>query len=234
MNPRTKRTPRVGRKGFTLLELLVAMTLLGFLLAMLVGGLRIGSRVWETGEQAQDRLAQLQLVQRLVRRQLGRALPLRLVETQGERRVAFDGSAEALRFAGPAPAHLAAGGLYRLAIRASEGAEALRLVMTWRPFEDDAEAFAEDRAVELDDRDFDDQDFEDRDFEAVILLDDIAGVGFAYFGALDEGEAPEWHEEWSGLAQLPELVRLRVGFADGDERTWPDLVVAPMISAAPQ
>jgi general secretion pathway protein J len=229
----------VGRKGFTLLELLIAMTLLGFVLAMLVGGLRIGARVWETGEQAQDRLAQLQLVQRLVRRQLGRALPLRLVETQGERRIAFDGAAEALRFAGPAPAHLAAGGLYRLAIRASEGAEALRLVMTWRPFEDDAEAFAEDRAVELedqdfDDRDFDDRDFDDRDFEAVILLDDIAGVDFAYFGALDEDEAPAWHEEWDGLAQLPALVRLRVDFADDDERVWPDLVVAPMISAAQQ
>ena len=36
-----------GAAGFTLVELLVAMTLLGFLTVLLFGGLRFGTRAWE-------------------------------------------------------------------------------------------------------------------------------------------------------------------------------------------
>ena len=39
-----------GERGFTLLELLIAMTLLGLLMLGLFGGLRLGARVWEAGD----------------------------------------------------------------------------------------------------------------------------------------------------------------------------------------
>ena len=42
---------------------------------------------------------------------------------------------------------------------------------------------------------------------------------------------PSWRDEWHEQKFLPDLVRLRVTFADGDEGAWPDLVVAPRISA---
>jgi prepilin-type N-terminal cleavage/methylation domain-containing protein len=41
---------RATEHGFTLLELLVAITLLGLLMAALFGGLRLGARVWETAD----------------------------------------------------------------------------------------------------------------------------------------------------------------------------------------
>ncbi len=54
---------------------------------------------------------------------------------------------------------------------------------------------------------------------------------FSYFGIADTDEAPAWHPDWKDQKTLPELVRLSVTFADGDEGAWPDLVVAPQISA---
>ena len=42
---------RKGRvAGFTLLELLIAMSLLGFILALLFAGMRLGARSWDAGE----------------------------------------------------------------------------------------------------------------------------------------------------------------------------------------
>ena len=45
---------RAAERGFTLLELLVAITLLGLLMAALFGGLRLGTRVWETADARLD------------------------------------------------------------------------------------------------------------------------------------------------------------------------------------
>lgn len=43
--------------------------------------------------------------------------------------------------------------------------------------------------------------------------------------------APEqglvWQSNWTHRADLPLLVRVRVSFADGDPRVWPDLIVHP-------
>ena len=66
-------------QGFTLLELLVAITLLGLLMAALFGGLRLGARVWETGETRLDASARVQIVQDFLRQRLAEALPLEAV-----------------------------------------------------------------------------------------------------------------------------------------------------------
>ena len=41
------RPPHDGEAGFTLLELLISMTLLGLLMLVVLGGLRFGARAWE-------------------------------------------------------------------------------------------------------------------------------------------------------------------------------------------
>ena len=69
------RRQRGGERGFTLLELLVAITLLGLLMAALLGGLRLGARVWETGEARLDASARVQIVQDFLRQRITEALP---------------------------------------------------------------------------------------------------------------------------------------------------------------
>jgi hypothetical protein len=40
---------------------------------------------------------------------------------------------------------------------------------------------------------------------------------------------PDCLDNWDGLLGLAQLIRVRVSFAPGDRRRWPDLVVAPRL-----
>lgn len=59
-----------------------------------------------------------------------------------------------------------------------------------------------------------------------VLLDGVAGTELSY-------RTPEgaWQDDWTGETDLPALVRIRVTFPPGDARAWPELLVAPRISA---
>ena len=104
-----KRRPRAAR-GFTLLELLVAMTLLGLLAGLLFGGLSFGVRVWEKGDAELQKMAELQIAQGLIRRLISRARISDLAEIEDDDAAMFEGTADAVRFIGPAPAQSLPGG----------------------------------------------------------------------------------------------------------------------------
>ncbi|MGZ9034625.1 MAG: PulJ/GspJ family protein, partial [Rhodospirillales bacterium] len=54
--------------GFTLLELLVAMTVLGVLTGLLATGLSFGARIWEREQTQLEQWAELQMVHDVIRR----------------------------------------------------------------------------------------------------------------------------------------------------------------------
>ena len=199
--------------GFTLLELIVAMTLLGLIVALLFGGLRFGARVWEAADQRIDESSELQVVQSFMRRRLGQATPLALPDSRVTRRVAFEGTPESVTFAALMPAHLGLGGFYWLSFYADESSDGRRLVASWRLFQPERDAFAEAEAV-----------------EKTVLVDRISAVEFSYFGPRDRGQSPEWRDRWEEIGSLPTLVSVRVSFAGSDGRSWPGLVVAPMLN----
>lgn len=59
------------------------------------------------------------------------------------------------------------------------------------------------------------------------LLGNVARLDIAYFGAAPPDGQRRWRPRWHDRPTLPELVRIRVGFAPGDRRPWPDLIVRP-------
>jgi general secretion pathway protein J len=205
-----------GARGFTLLELLIAITLLGLLAGLLFGGLSFGVRVWEKGDAELEKMAELQIAQGLIRRLVSRALLSDLAEGEDSDAAIFEGTADALRFVGPAPAQSLPGGLYRLSIRADDVSGKRRLVMSWWPLDpDEREPAAGD------------------DENVVVLVENIADVSFGFFGAADADRNgdPRWRDRWENMPGLPLLVRINVTFPDGDGRIWPELVVAPMITS---
>jgi general secretion pathway protein J len=216
---------RAGAQGFTLLELLVAITLLGLLMATLFGGLRLGARVWETGETRLDAAARIQIVQDLVRQRLAQALPLEapLPEEGDGYHPLFVGRVDSVRFASLLPEHLGADiALIELALAESDDAEGTtNVVLRWRPFEPDVKT-AEGGEDTL----------PDAAPEERVLLERVEALELAYFGALGPGELPDWWQAWEGQVELPQLVSLRVRFAEDDPRRWPELVVHPMIDQA--
>lgn len=203
--------------GFTLLELLVAITLLGLIAVMLAGGLRLGARVWERGQEHAEDLAQLEVVQGFLRRQLSQAYPLRLTDADAPARTAFQGRPEALRFAVLAPPQFGFGGFYLLTVDLEEGDEGGRLRLSARAYHPEMEEQPREGEV-----------------RESVLLERVAAVEFAYFGAQAPDEPPLWQDRWEGdgerVSELPALVRLRLAFGEGDGRYWPELIVAPRIS----
>lgn len=57
-------------RGLTLVEMLVAMALMGMIATLLAGSLRTGVRAWEAGAGESERLERLVVVQNLLRQQI--------------------------------------------------------------------------------------------------------------------------------------------------------------------
>lgn len=95
------RTPRNGRRGsgFTLLELLIALSIVAALLAIVFGGLRVGVAAWRQGEDRALAHQHLRGLAELLSRSVAGTFPYRMtsqpgatpaVQFQGEeRRLAF-------------------------------------------------------------------------------------------------------------------------------------------------
>ena len=202
-------------RGFTLLELLIAMTLLGLIMMLLFGGLRFGTRAWETNSDRVEAISQIEISHHVIRRMLSQAYPLvdpdAMLDVTDGRGIEFEGEAEGVAFAGLMPAHLG-GGFHRFELLVDDAGDTPRLVLRWRRIayggEDDGAAGDE-----------------------AVLIDRIAGARFSYFGPAEDGDVADWRAAWDDPARLPALVRLEIDFPDGDGRFWPDLVVAPRIDA---
>ncbi len=204
------RGPRRAR-GFTLLELLVAITLFGLIAVMLLAGLRFGTRAWEAGVASADRAAEIHLAQSFLRRELSQARGAD--RRQGQEEPAFEGTREAVHFIAPLPDHVGVSGLYRLSVYVAGEPGEKRLVTSWRMMRTDAEAEATEAEA-----------------GETVLLDRIEDAEFSYLGREDEDAPSHWQDSWQDEEGLPALVRIRIEFGEDDRRTWPDLVVAPRIA----
>ena len=209
-----------AERGFTLLELLIGMTLLGFILALLFGGFRLAANSWDAVEARVERTNDQQLARALVRRLLAQMQPLRWKKAVNQP-IAFIGERKTLRAVAPLTGQMGAGGLRLIELVPESGEPTqtgqtgngpLRLVLRHAPLLYDAEDFAGGLG----------------EAKSHLVLGDLDSVEFSYFGPEKRGEPPRWQDAWTNQEQLPQLVRLRLGSRDAG---WGDLVVAPMVGA---
>ncbi len=195
--------------GFTLVELLVAMTLIGLIYIALFGGLRFGARTWEAGNARSEVSSQIEVTQSLVRRQLAQAIVL-----SGFRRgdYTFEGEAERLRFTAPGMSQVGVGGIYLFELFTEDSESNRRLVLRWRLFRPDQDP---------------DSPLEDEERKTRVLLDGIEGLRLEYFGDPEDSDDAQWLTSWNGVDVLPELVSVRLELPQDDARRWPELMVAP-------
>lgn len=195
-----------GEAGFTLLELLIAMTLLGLLTVALFGGLKFGTQVWAKSEAATASANKVTAIQTLLSHEIARAYPLFVTKDVANAHVEFDGTQRTMTFLGPDPR--GSGAMLRIAALVSGGENTATLKIVARP--------------ELSVR---------QNETTMAELHGLRSLEFAYFGAEDAKTAPAWHGKWQHMKRLPALIRIRATFARGTYAVWPDLVIAPRISA---
>jgi general secretion pathway protein J len=198
-------------RGFTLVELLVALTLLAMMTVMLFGGFRFGSRAWEASDASIDAADRIEAVQNLLRREIGEAILSPLVESQSLPPT-FLGKGEEVFFLASLPAHQGSGGLYVFRLWHDRSRIPGKLRLEWRAYRPDGAADSGKAAG------------------TALLLEDISELSLSYHGRAAAGEVPRWTPIWTDAKRLPDLVRLEVRFPDGDRRYWPPLVVAPMLA----
>ena len=201
--------------GFTLIELLIALTLVGLLSVVLLGGLRFGMRVWETGHERSESFAEIEAVHGFLRRQFSQLKPPGQATRSPDRPADFTGTADRVRFTGTLSAYAGVGGLYRFELAPVERTEGMALELTWQIYRPDRSEWFED------------------DPSRRVLIEGIEAVRLQYYGALEGDEDPEWHDVWDSQTTLPTLLRLELDFPSDDRRAWPELTVAPFAATSP-
>jgi general secretion pathway protein J len=201
---------RRGDAGFTLIELLVALALLGLIAALIFAGLRLGMQSWERSENTAVQVDDVGVTQALLRRLVAAAYPMFIPDPHWPH-IDFAGASDRLTVLAPLPDALENGGLGRYTLFVRERADSSDLDLVWQP-----ELARPGGAASAPRED--------------LLLEKVARLEIAYFGAMRPAEAPRWHDHWREQSAFPELVRIRVIFPEGDGRTWPDLIVTPRLT----
>lgn len=197
-------------RGFTLVELLVAMTVLGLIALSVLGSLRLGATVWQRSDGQGRSVEQIELAATTLRSTLTTAYPFLATVDPTDVHILFDGTARHIGFLAPAPDALGGAGLAHFDVAAESDKNGLRLTIAATP-ELASEGFAARRPA--------------------VLLDGLHHLSFAYYGPDQPGSAPSWHETWTDRSSLPNMIRISAGFAPGDSSYWPELIVAPQIAA---
>src|SRR5258706_6290672 len=121
---------RARTSGFTLIEVVIAMTLLATIMVLLYSGLTFALRSWDAGDANGRRVADRRLGENFLRREMTEMFPMRWKDATAVK-FAFEGERDHLRFGSSRPAGLSQGGLslVRLDVQAGEEPRSRKLVM---------------------------------------------------------------------------------------------------------
>lgn len=209
---RRRNAARAARaeRGFTLLELTIALVLMALLSGVLFGSIRLAGRSTDSGEAKAERASSMRLAEEFLRTNLEAQHPLRMRKIV-EWPLLFAGAADELRYAAELPPRVAIGGIwfYRLAVRADEARSPLVLE---RMIPDLAAAAPPDFA----------------NAERSVLAQDIASIKIGYLGRDPDAAPsvePSWRDHWTDGQKLPMMIRIDI--TPKQAPPWPTLYVAP-------
>ncbi len=193
--------------GFTLVELLLAITLMSILLGLTYSGLRAATRSSLRGELILAAGGELRASHQFIRRQLNQMLPLPFAVTDDaeELRIVFEGDAKRIQFVAPMPGYLGSGGPQVQLVEVVNDDDG-ELVIQFRHAL--LQGFTEDRLF-------------DRD--PVVLLEGVRSAGFEFLARDETGELIGWVASWEQRGMLPVAVRLDLEFSEGLNIHWPEL-----------
>ena len=206
---------RDGEAGFTLLELLVVMTLCALVLVIVTQGLQYAGRVRSRLHMAAERHDEVIGVQRLIVRLIAGALPTFQSSLYSDRTLAFEGLPDAMTVVGWLPDSLGQGmaGVQRLYV--SSDASGTSLFLSWRldlPPSSNELAPAEQR---------------------LRLLSGVQRFSILYYGRDSRALTASWHTTWVNETHLPDEVRIELACNGGTAVLIPPIYAAPVATAVP-
>lgn len=199
----------LNQQGFTLIEVLIAMTLLSIMVVLLFGSLKICAESWDRGESKMNQVNEIGVVYSFFQRQLTTAIPIwDDFSVADEKTFSFHGDEHSMQFVGEFPASASRGGLQLFSIDLDDEKSGRQIVdtqinVTVKPF-----------LPALDDKGL--------AKEQVTLIKHVKALAFSYFGIDDTSEL-SWQTTWLERDSLPQMVKIHIEREDG--MYWPDMVV---------
>jgi general secretion pathway protein J len=209
----TSRTGSRGRqRGFTLIEVVLAMVLLGTMLLLLYSGLSFALRSWDAADVVGRGTADRRIGENFLRRELTEIFPMRFKDAMAVK-VAFAGDANRLRFVSTRPVGATLGGLSLVNVEVEGDARRRERHLVMR------RAMPDDAATDFGPL--------DKAEQPTILVMHVDSAVFSYFGAENDFSEPKWMDAWPYPNRVPQMVRLRLKAEDGSP--MPEMVARVML-----
>lgn len=216
--------PLSPARGFTLLELILSITILSLVLVTIYGTLNMGSRAWEKGERDIEKIQRMRIVMDLLSREIKSTFPYKVTPSEldtHKKFYAFEGKRNSISFVSTVPLRGGKKGLSWLSFWVEEG---MGLVVVER------DALRTDL--------FKEKHFVDKD-EMEVLDEHVSRMRFEYYELKrrrEEGEG-EWQERWDAekKGNLPYAVKIELTFREegrgeeDEEEFCRELVIPLMI-----
>ncbi len=202
-----------AHRGFTLLELLVVMSLLSVIMVGLLSALRTMAQTESKIDQRLQRLDEIRVARNFLQQTLGRvsAATLDAPGASGKKIVPFMATPDSLSWVGIMPARPDLGGRHFFRLGLEDTGTGRELVLRFAPWSPDA-VFTNWPGA-----------------QARVLIPGISQMEVQTQGLPPEGRnrAEPWPQGWQNgwpiADSLPEQVRLRFADAQGD---WPEWIIA--------
>jgi general secretion pathway protein J len=201
-------------RGFTLVEILLALALMSMLLALAYGGLRASTRAANKGQAILQESGRVRMAHQFVRKQLNQMAFLAFsTDPTDEERAVFEGEAKRIRFVAPMPGYLGFGGPQVQELAIVPGDEGEMLVLSHALLQ----GFEEQKLFERD---------------PIILLDKIEFAEFSFLGRDEMGELSALTNRWEQPELLPESVSLEIEFTEDVYIKWPLLIASVRVDSS--
>jgi general secretion pathway protein J len=188
--------------GFSLIEALASLVVVGMIALMLVEGVTTGRRVWERMDVREARWEVLDAAQTTLRDRVEQIYPATLYD-KAPPYIDFNGTSEQITFLANPPESERPGALRRYTLALDTATNLVLSSISDIPPPEQAPVTRE------------------------VLLHGVRQLDVAYFGAAQPDYLRRWRPAWTDESSLPEVVRVRLTFEPGDARQWPDLIIRP-------
>ncbi len=184
------RKKRNNNRGFTLLELILAITISGLILVVLASSMMLGWRSEEKASEREELSEQIRIITQRITWLIRGAYPFLKATPEG-RTLYFEGTEDTLGF---------------VTTSVTEGTDLINLPgLKWVKF------YLEDNRLMVREKLFYEKDiFEDEGGKTYTIADDIYELGFEYFDRDNKDGEEQWVDEWDPKDKnyLPALVKI--------------------------
>jgi len=191
----------VSRRGFTLLELMISITLIGIIALVVAGAMRLGYRSVDAGERKVESLERLRSSLTLIDSQIQSEIPL-TIDEDNSRKYYFKGEKGTLQF--PSNCSLWSG-------------QAGYVVVTYSVVPDERGK----QALWISESIIGAENAENK--VAAKLFESLDQISFQYFYKGPTDQEGKWVEQWTEDTDIPEKVNVRLV-----QGTWELSLVIPM------